>query len=538
MKTSAKPKRGAQTDWSAAPAVDRSKLETGAFKFSAEGSRSQERISHRELGMVSVALLLPDKQTWVDVKLWDFTSLSFGIFCTTGNSGTAPSHPLSGLSRGDEIEMRIRISQSQEFRIGCQVKNISPFKAGVKIGLRRLDLNLPHTIEVERRESLRLPLAPTLALNARIRHPFIYGYWCPLQVSDMNKNMGLSFLSRDPSILIFTGMEMPIHFEMANHRERPMIGRVTWVHASDGNQIKFGVACVDMDWKLHNGICDFLLFSKQWTPGRLREAGFQAKLVKSRLRFRSVKTMSDYSEVLHLRRDTYVAAGKKPPGTRPEEMAGNLDGQSRILMAHHHDKLVATVSFTFPNSEDTILDSQAGFPGQKYPILIPPRTNLIEVSRLCIHEEYRSTDLLQGMFEHGIKHFLLSDRHWLLTSAVADLLPLYLRIGFTKLNASYHHKALNNQEHYLILAHRSTFLYGKGMNLLVWNALFGDLVRHLVNRKLINVPSQANAIIRMKLQLHAFSKWILERKAGGAFRKHLEIMRLADQRKRSPDPGK
>ncbi|MEO6095514.1 MAG: hypothetical protein ABIW76_07510 [Fibrobacteria bacterium] len=536
-------------DWSAVPQIDTGRLETGNFKFSRQSeNRAHERISQRELGSVLISLRSPGRETWLSVKLWDFSSISFGVLHKTektawpapaglqetdalepkpaaGEPAAKDSASTPGFKVGDEVEVNIKLPGDQEFRIWCQVKNISGFKGGTKIGLRRLDINFPQAVDIDRREAFRLPLAPSLALNARVAHPFIFGHWCPLRVSDVNRSMGLSFVSLDASILIFEGMELKIHFEIASHREAPMTARVAWVHATEANEVKFGVACMDMALTLHNGICEFLLFSRLWSPARLRQAGFRSQQVKNRLRFRSVKTMDDYAEVLYLRRDAYVGVGKKPLGTRPEEMAGNLDGQSRIMMAHHQDKLVGTLTFTFPTREDAVLDSQAGFPGQKYPVEIPPKANLIEVSRLCIHDEYRSTDLLQGMFEHGIKHFLLSDRHWLLTSAVADLLPIYQRIGFYRLKASYKHRALNNQEHHLLLVHRDAFLHGRGMNLLVWNTMFGELIGHLLGRGLIKVPGYVRAIIRFKLLFLPFSKRLLEKRARRAFKKHLDSLR-------------
>jgi hypothetical protein len=534
----------AAVDWSAVPAIDPDKLETGLYKFSGDGeNRAQERISQRELGQVAVFLRPPGKDRWVPVRLWDFTSISFGVIlpgepeawpAPAGMEGTLSpaekARPLAAtgspaFSVGDEIEVRIRLSDREQFDVWCQVKNMAPFKEGFRIGLRRQDVSFPQAVEVERRESFRLPLAPTLSLKARIRHPFIFGHWCTLQISDVNRNMGLSFTCLDPAILLFEGMELKIHFELASHRDTPMLARVTWVHATDSNHVKFGAACMDIPWRLHNGLCDFLLYSRQWTPGRLRQAGFLARQVKSRLRFRSVKTMEDYAEVLYLRRAAYVGAGKKSRETRPEEMAGNLDGQSRILMAHHQEKLVGSLTFTFPTSEETVLDSQSGFPGRKYPVQVPPKANLIEVSRLCIDEEYRSTDLLQGLFEHGVKHFLLSDRYWLLTSAVSDLLPLYERIGFRKLGASYKHPGLNNLEHHLILAHRDTFLHGKGMNLLVWNSLFGDMINHLLGSGLIRVSRLERILIRAKSFFAPLSKRLLENRSAQGFRRHLEVLR-------------
>ncbi len=533
---------------------DPKKFEVGKFKFHGLfENRTQERISQRELGLVQMSMRQPGREEWIAVRLWDFTSISFGVQFLPPQSiqdpagfqrpeAGSPTEPADERDRlelgslpadsgkvqvqcGDQVEIRIRITHHAEFQIWCEVKNTVAWKDGVKIGLRRLDIAFPQSVNKERRENFRLPVAPALALNARLSHPFLFGQWSLMQVSDVNHSMGLSFDCRDPSILVFEDMELDIHFELPNLRQVAMSARVAWVHATEANHVKFGVACLDMPWALHNGICDFLLFSRHWTPLRLREAGFRARRVKNRLRFRTVKNMGDYAEVLYLRRDAYVGAGKKSADTKPEEMAGSLDGCSRILMAHHHNDLVGSLTFTFPPTEDTVLDSQAGFPGKKYPVALPPKANLIEVSRLCIHGEYRNTDLLQGLFEHGIKHFLMSDRHWLLTSAVEGLLPAYLRIGFVRLKASYRHPGLNHQEHHLILAHRNTFLWGQGMNLMVWNTLFSDVIAYMLDRKLIEVNGLERAIIRSKLLLRPVSRLFVERRAQSAFQAHLKSLR-------------
>src|SRR5690606_17041149 len=315
--------REALVDWSASPSVERSRIDSGALKFPGLfENRSQERISQRELGLVAVSMRVPRREEWLPVKLWDFTSISFGVQVNTapdpndaGNRneeenaaatpGSEPS-PLLRLSVDDDVQIRVQVSRHQAFEIWCQVKNTVAWKGGVKIGLRRMDVNLPQSVDFERREYHRLPVSPALSLKARVRHPFIFGHWSPLRVSDVNRNMGLSFVSHDPSILLFEGMDVQVHFELSTHRKTPMTARVSWVQATEANQVKFGVACLDMDMELHNGICDYLLFSRHWTPARLRECGFRSQRVKDRLRFRTVKTMEDYAEVLHLRREAYM----------------------------------------------------------------------------------------------------------------------------------------------------------------------------------------------------------------------------------------
>lgn len=537
-KASPKRMKHPSADWTMVQSIDEKKLESGSYLFPGRSdSRAVDRISERELGILSVAVRAGGDETWHPVRLWDFNCIGFGvvhlpmqsledpILGRSGNrSDAAAGIPGLGVKEGEEVEVRIAKGSSRAYELWCQVRNVGPWRDGAKIGLRRLDVNLPQMVEVERRGAKRLPLGAGLSLKARMRHPFLFGRWCPVTVFDINSSLGLSFRSEDSSILLFEGMEVEIHFELPSFRQNPMKARVAWIHATRENEIRFGGECRGMDWGLHNALCSYLLISRQWTPAQLRDVGFKAGRIKTYLRYRTVKTMEDYAAVLHLRRDAYVNAGKRTADTPPEKMASQLDGVSRILTAHHQDSLVGSITFTFPVSEETVLDSQAGFPGSKYPVRLPPKANLIEVSRLCVHPSYRGTDLLIGLFEHGLKHFLLSDRHWLLTSATEDLMPLYQRIGFTRLKASYRHPHLNHQEHHLIIAHRSAFLWGFGIGILTWNSVFGNLIAYLLDRKLIRIPAWMRAIIKAKLAFRRLAVMLTDSRARSGFKRHMSAL--------------
>lgn len=508
-----------------------------------EGSgeqRSHARLAPRELGNVRIEMRMGGSETWLPLRLRDFTPIGFGALLESdpragGNlqdpllgQGASPAAPRAAetcrLTEDDEVEIRLAVAAHQEFTVWCRVMNLSPARQGVQIGLRRLDIGFPQPVSQERRDAHRLSLTPALALEARLRHPFLYSRWCGVRVSDINGEMGLSLTSADPTILVFEGMELDLHFELAGFRAFPMSVRVAWVYAGAEDELRFGVQCRSVDLRLHNALCDYLLNTQYWTPARLRQAGFQSRQVKGHLRYTTVKTLEDYAEVLYLRRDSYVGVGKRPQGTRPEKMSSPLDGRSRIMMASHHGRLVGTMTLTFPASEDTVLDTQSGFPGARYPVHLPPKTNLIEVARLCIDENYRGTDLLIGMFEHGLKHFLMSDRHWLVTSATDELWPLYERLGFVKLKASYRHPLLNNLEHHLIIAHRSAFLWGWGIGLLTWNSVFADLVKHVLGRKLMAVPGWMRLIIRAKLALRPLARLLTDARARAGFRRHMRAL--------------
>lgn len=505
--------------------LDRSRLEAGAYKFDkARDARRQLRISQRELGRVAIAVQKTewaDEQKWVNAKLWDFSSISLGIRVDK-----------SDWEVGDRLKVRLQAAaETHVFECTLMSKRECQGAALPQwhLGLRREDVTAPQGRDGSRREDERLRLAPAVNLVARIKHPFLFAHWCHVRAYDVNRSMGFAFECQDPSLLVFIGMTIDLHFELPGMRLLPLKARVAWVFAEGDHCVRFGVSCVAMDFALHNSISDFLLVTRHWSPARLREAGFRVQQVKQRLRFRTVKNGEDYEAVLLLRRDAYVGAGRKPEGTPPEAMAGRLDKQSRIITAWHGSELVGSLTFAFPNSEDVILDSEAGFPGHRYPVQVPRKTDLIEVSRLCIHQAYRSTDLLQGLFEHGMQHFLSSERKWLLSSAIPELLPLYLRIGFKTLGATYRHPALGNAEHHLISAHRDAFLKGKGMRYAVWLGLFGDVLRFLVSRhgRLFSITQRLR--LAPHLIIHPLMKRMIRARLRRAFKQYLATLRTSGE---------
>ncbi|HLP40938.1 MAG TPA: hypothetical protein VK465_05480, partial [Fibrobacteria bacterium] len=425
---SAVPKDDTGSDWAPVPPSRGMTAPEDAWPSMGSDKRGLDRISQRELGKVDFDLRTPGGG-WVKARLWDFSSIGFGVLLEPRHAGRDPILAENGeasgasppLSEGDEVRIRIRVRAHASFEAWCSVIYVSPWRGAFKVGLRRQDVGLPQEVGGDRRATPRLSFSPALGLAARVRNPFLYGHWSVLRVTDVGRNLGFAFVTDDPSTLLFEGMEVRIHFDLACFRSMPILARVTWAYATQKSELRFGVECLSMDWRLQAGLWDYLLHSGQWTPATLREAGFRGSRVKGRLCFRTVKTMEDYAEVLKLRRDAYVGAGERLESTQPEDMASSLDGISRILIARHHGLLVGSVTLAFPASEDTLLDSQEGFPGGKYPVAIPPKANLIEMNSLCIREDYRGTDLPRGLFEHGLKHVLMSDRHWLITSATEEL---------------------------------------------------------------------------------------------------------------------
>jgi hypothetical protein len=63
------------------------------------------------------------------------------------------------------------------------------------------------------------------------------------------------------------------------------------------------------------------------------------------------------------------------------------------------------------------------------------------------------------------------------------------------------------------------------MNLLVWNALFGDVIQYLLSHNLLDVTGPERALIRSQLFFRPLSRRYLDNRAKQAFRRHLQVIR-------------
>ena len=227
-----------------------------------------------------------------------------------------------------------------------------------------------------------------------------------------------------------------------------------------------------------------LLYDDEYIPSQMRKAGFKVSTISNNFKFRYIKTEEEYNKVLELRRKAYTSIGKIPENTESKELAAPLDKISRIIAAYHGSKIIATAALSFPHSEYIQLDTERTLPGG-YPRDLPPKKSIIEISRLCIDEEYRRSDLLIRMIEHIYKVLLASDRKYFLTSSDKSLWPLYKSLGFKKTLYSYDHPTFKGIIHDIIILDKQVGISSKKLNPIKWSFYYRDITHFMWQRMAI-----------------------------------------------------
>jgi hypothetical protein len=229
---------------------------------------------------------------------------------------------------------------------------------------------------------------------------------------------------------------------------------VTWSAAGDREREKVG---------------QYLLqFGPGTTPEHLRAEGFRVSAMSRAFDFGSVRDEDDYREVLALRRLAYVQAGKTSPRATDAQMGDELDTRSRIITARYRARLVGSIRVAFPRGEGDRLKHEDYC---ALPRSLPPRAEIVEMSKACTHPEFRGSDLFYSVTKHAALVAIQARRRWILMSCTGDLHRLYRKLGLVDLGVTYLHPTMGTR-HHVMLGDAVSMISG-GMNPLAWNVVIG-----------------------------------------------------------------
>lgn len=220
-----------------------------------------------------------------------------------------------------------------------------------------------------------------------------------------------------------------------------------------------------------------LQFGPGATPEQLRAEGLAVRSTSRAFDFGYVRGEDDYREVLALRRLAYLHAAKISPDASDEAMGDGFDRQSRIVTARYRGRLVGTIRVMFPRSESDRLKHEDYC---ELPASLPPRTEIVEMSKACTHPEFRGSDLFYSIIKHGALAAIQSRRRYILMSCTDQLYPIYKKLGFKDLGISYVHASMG-LEHHLMLGEIAAMVAGR-MSPIMWNIALGPEMWNFANR--------------------------------------------------------
>ena len=216
-------------------------------------------------------------------------------------------------------------------------------------------------------------------------------------------------------------------------------------------------------------------FGEKTTVTDLWKSRLPVPKTSQALKFGYVSSEKEYDEVLKLRKRAYVGSGKIDKEADYTSMGDSFDSRARILVAQYRGDIVGSMRLMFHENSDEMEHDRFMDASHE----IPPKDQIVEVTRICNHPDFRKSDLFYGMMAHMAILIVQSGRPWLLGCSTLKLLPMYKKIGARTIGTPFKHTDLGGEEHHLILVDVPKMMKGYGINPIVWNLLFKEVTEYL-----------------------------------------------------------
>ncbi|NVJ59631.1 MAG: GNAT family N-acetyltransferase [Gammaproteobacteria bacterium] len=307
----------------------------------------------------------------------------------------------------------------------------------------------------------------------------------------------------EPGQQLKTSMQLPtigpfkLNLTVVHVRRREVDGEV---------QLVIGVKYKTKSKSFFAALAQYLLqFNADATAKALYKEGLKTRAISEAVTFKTVETQQEYEEVLALRLYSYGQA-QKINATDPSKVISKHDHWDNIFIAKHHGSVIACVLLITPN-ENQLLEIEEDL-NCRIDDVIPKREEVVEITKLCTHSEYRGGDLIAGLFREMGVFCLEKNRTTVICGTDDKLAPLYLNCGFKETNYNYTIERYGNLQHRCLKGDVITsVLGGKLVNPIIWSYLWRPCVEYFSKRNQNKLTFRQN----MHLKIHRFFTPIIRR---------------------------
>lgn len=378
---------------------------------------------------------------------------------------------LAGVRAGDRIDLALEIGRDRADFTALEIASLHEEHGRTILAARWCDADEPRGDQTRRRLGARWRCQPEYLPTGIAPSAVRYADFVHFRIAEISRN-GMRLLTslRNKFLVPGTTFDATCSFPTLDQVEisfRVVQARVV----EDGGKpaLMLGVTWAARGSRTLETVGQYLLqFGPGATPEQLRAEGLPVRSTSRAFDFGNAQDEGDYREVLALRKLAYVQAGKVSPDAPEAEMGDDFDRQSRIVTARYRGRLVGSIRVMFPRSESDRLKHEDYC---ELPASLPPRTEIVEMSKACTHPEFRGSDLFYSIIKHGALAAIQSRRKYILMSCTDQLYPIYKKLGFDDLGVSYVHAKMGLR-HYVMLGEVAAMVAGR-MNPIMWNVAIG-----------------------------------------------------------------
>jgi len=389
-------------------------------------------------------------------------------------------------NQGDSYDLRVKIAKESTLYQGIVVKSLFEEGGNALAGFRTFAKQAETDINEEKRESTRFKCSEQFLPTGTAPTPGKFNDYMFFRVEDISASgMRIITSMRNKTLMRDQRLDVTLSIPcVGSIQGTVVIRRVDFTHSDLKEFLVLGVEFVKDDEILQKSLAEYLLqFGENVTVQSLIKEGFKLSEAYKRFDFSYVKSKEEYNEVLALRVKSYKAAKKINDDTSPEQMADEFDSRSRILIVKHGGKIVGSVRIIFHEDMDRLSYSRYF---DVPPEVLPDRKLYAEASRFCTDPDYSGADIFYHLAEHMVLTTVKSGRKFILGGAAGTLVGQWTRCGFARLGVQYKNNDFGGMPHELILMDTHQVALGRGIDLKLWNRVFGRMVIYMIENKIIS----------------------------------------------------
>jgi predicted GNAT family N-acyltransferase len=285
----------------------------------------------------------------------------------------------------------------------------------------------------------RLRFSPESRPTVSLKHPFLPATFVQGEIFELWRD-GFQFLPEDDKAdALMPGLVVQVRIRMKRGADQDIKVRIQKVALLEG---KKRIECLHIGSTVQDdeNLARTILINDQATRvPDLWRAGFKLRDVKDILEYQVGSSDHEFRRILQLRRMALAPHLQLQAGT--DAMVQDAwDSQSEHLYFTIGTHLVAALRLTFH------LGSRQPIEHKEVVDRLPQHLwdlGFLEISRLCIHPEYRGTHLLDAVFHHLREVCIQSQHRFVLVSCQDSMLDIYQRFGAKPLGIRFHRQAVS-----------------------------------------------------------------------------------------------
>lgn len=214
------------------------------------------------------------------------------------------------------------------------------------------------------------------------------------------------------------------------------------------------------------------------SPQALRLAGLSFTHLDPCLQFGEARSSQQMAQVLSLRYRVFAEAQILKPNQHDEaDLWDSRDDEASIMVAAYKGRVVGTCRAYLCHAKSALEFDAWGAQSE----LLPPRAQLVEMSRAALEPAFRGTDIPAILFRRCVALAVRTGRRYMVLGTYKERLPYYRHFGFLPTGITFAYPGAPNDHGQVLMADLQTIWRGEQGGPLLWQRLFADLDEDLAH---------------------------------------------------------